>query len=146
MKMTLLRLVLLTAISVPLYGQFWQTDLYKAQELAAAESKSIVLVFQGSDWCAPCIKLDKQIWSDPEFQAYAKDHFVMLKADFPRRKKNALSEEQTKANAALAEKYNQQGFFPLVVLLDPEGSVLGTTGYKQVSVQEYIDILNSLRS
>lgn len=144
--MTFLRLVLLSAISLPLYGQFWQTDLTKAKEMAAAEGKSIVLVFQGSDWCAPCIKLDKEIWSDPEFQEYAKDHFVMLKADFPRRKKNALSEEQTKANAALAEKYNQKGYFPLVVLLDPEGGVLGTTGYKPVSVQEYIDILNALKS
>lgn len=50
-----------------------------------------------------------------------------------------------KKNEALAEKYNTRGFFPLVVLLDSDGNVLGTTGYKDVSATEYIKILESLK-
>ena len=146
MNISILRILLLTAISLPLYGQFWQTDFDEARKLASSANKTLVVVFQGSDWCAPCIKLDKQIWSDPKFEAYAKDHFIMVKVDFPRRKKNALSKEQSQANAQLADKYNPQGIFPLVVLLDTDENVLGTTGYRKASPEEYIQILESFKS
>ena len=39
------------------FGQEWQTDFTKAKEKATAEDKPIILVFQGSDWCAPCKNL-----------------------------------------------------------------------------------------
>ena len=125
------------------FSQNWQTDLTTAKAIAIKENKTIVLVFQGSDWCAPCIKLDKEIWETELFINYSKKHYVMLKADFPRKKKNALSEKQTEANAKLAEKYNQNGVFPFVVVLDIEGKVLGETGYKKVTPEEYIKELDA---
>jgi len=48
------------------------TDFEQAKTVAAEENKKIILVFQGSDWCAPCTKLDKEIWSAEEFKNYAK--------------------------------------------------------------------------
>ena len=127
-----------------LHAQEWQTNLEEAQNLAKDQNRNILLVFQGSDWCAPCIKLDREVWSTPVFQSYAKDHYILVQADFPRKKKNKLSEEQQKYNNTLAEKYNQQGIFPLVVLLDPSGKVLGTTGYEKKSPEAYIELLNAL--
>lgn len=123
-------------------AQDWQTDFTEAKEIASHENKPIVLVFQGSDWCAPCIKLNLEIWSTDTFKAYAKDNYVMLQADFPRKKKNALSETQTKVNAALAEAYNKEGMFPLVVVLDNKGNVLGKTSYKKTTPKAYIEELN----
>lgn len=125
------------------FAQNWQTDFTTAKEKASQENKPIVLVFQGSDWCAPCIKLDLEIWSTDTFKAYAKDNYVMLQADFPRKKKNALSETQTKANAKLAETYNQEGMFPLVVILDKKGNVLGKTSYKKTTPKAYIEEINT---
>lgn len=128
-------------------AQEWQTDLEAAKAIATEENKSIVLVFQGSDWCAPCIKLDKQIWSTQEFEAIAQSEFVMLKADFPRRRKNALANEQQTKNNKLAEIYNKKGFFPLVVVLDKEGKVLGETGYqKNTTPREYAELLSSYKA
>ncbi len=124
------------------FAQNWQTDFTTAKEIASQENKPIVLVFQGSDWCAPCIKLDLEIWSTDTFKAYAKDNYVMLQADFPRKKKNALSETQSKANAKLAETYNQEGMFPLVVILDKKGNVLGKTSYKKTTPKDYIEEIN----
>lgn len=124
-------------------AQEWLTDFDQAKKIANEKSQKIILVFQGSDWCAPCIKLDKEIWSSEVFKNYAKEHFVMLKADFPRRKKNKLQTTQQLKNNQLAEKYNKQGFFPHVVVLNKKGNVLGRTGYKKVSPKEYIKILNS---
>lgn len=110
--------------------------------MAKESEKPIILVFQGSDWCAPCIKLDREIWATSIFKNYAAENYVMLKADFPRKKENALSKEQTQANALLADKYNQKGIFPLVVLLDSEGNELGQTSYKRLTPEDYIKELN----
>lgn len=143
----LFQLFLLTLLaSSPLAAQEWQTDFAKARELAARDHKPIILVFQGSDWCAPCIKLDREVWSTDTFKTYAATHFVMLKADFPRKKKNALPPEQAKTNAKLAETYNQNGIFPLVVVLDAKGKVMGKTSYKKMTPEEYIKLLESFKS
>ncbi len=141
LKQSLFPLMLFFTVTVN--AQNWQTDIDEAKAKASAENKKIVLVFQGSDWCAPCIKLEREIWSSDEFKKYAEKHFIMLKADFPRRKKNQLSDEQQKKNNKLAEKYNLHGYFPFVVVLDKDGNILGTTGYKKMSPTEYIKLLSS---
>lgn len=127
-------------------AQNWHHNIDTAIAIAKAENKPIVLSFQGSDWCAPCIKLEKNIWADSHFQAYASEHYVMLKADFPRRRKNKLSDEQQTHNNQLAERYNPTGHFPFVVVLDGGGEVLGTTGYRSISPAEYINLINNFNS
>ncbi|MCB0629395.1 MAG: thioredoxin family protein [Saprospiraceae bacterium] len=128
------------------HSQEWLTDMDQAAQTASQEHRNIILVFQGSDWCAPCIKLEKEIWDSPEFQEYAAEHYVLLKADFPRRKKNQLPAAQQKHNDRLAGKYNQEGFFPLVLVLTPDGKVLGKTGYEHLSPEEYIQLLQSFEA
>lgn len=138
--------ILLSLTSIyTLNAQDWITDFNEAKETATKENKKIVLVFQGSDWCAPCIKLDQEIFETDEFIAYAKDHFVMLQADFPRRKKNKLSKEQQDKNNKLAEAYNKKGYFPYVVVLNSKGTVLGTTIYKKTNPTSYFTILDSFK-
>lgn len=128
------------------HSQEWQTNFSKARELATKDHKPIILVFQGSDWCAPCIKLDREVWSTEAFKSYAAAHYVMLQADFPRKSKNALPPAQQEANAKLAETYNKNGIFPLVVVLDETGKVLGKTSYKKMTPREYIALLESFKS
>jgi thioredoxin-related protein len=100
-------------------------------------------VFSGSDWCAPCIKLDKSIWQSAEFKDYASSNLILERADFPKKKQNQLDAGIKKQNEGLAERYNKDGIFPLVVVLDSKGEVLGKTSYKNVSPKEYIAVLNS---
>ncbi len=140
-QIVLLLMVLGLTINTAL-GQDWQTDFEEAKVLATKDEKTVILVFQGSDWCAPCIKLDREVWSTDTFKKYAKDHFIMAQADFPRKKTNALSEAQTTANAELAEKYNKRGIFPFVVIMNEDGKVLGETSYKKTTPEGYIKILN----
>lgn len=121
----------------------WLTDLNEAKKAAAEEDRTIILVFQGSDWCGPCIKLSREVWDTEEFQKYAEDNFVMLQADFPKRKKNALTDEQQEKNNKLAEQYNPNGYFPFVVVMDKEGNVLGETGYNKMKPVEFIELLES---
>ncbi len=141
MKKLILGLLLFTSIIIQ--AQNWQSNFEQAKEIATKEGKNMVLVFSGSDWCAPCMKLEKNIWNSEEFKAEAQQNWIIYKADFPKKKANQLSEELTQQNKQLAEKYNKGGSFPLVVLLDSSGKVLGMTGFKNSSPQEYITLIHS---
>lgn len=141
MKKLILGLLLFTSIIIQ--AQNWQSNFEQAKEIATKEGKNMVLVFSGSDWCAPCMKLEKNIWNSEEFKAEAQQNWIIYKADFPKKKANQLSEELTQQNKQLAEKYNKGGSFPLVVLLDSSGKVLGMTGFKNSSPQEYINLIHS---
>ncbi|MCB0448309.1 MAG: thioredoxin family protein [Gelidibacter sp.] len=136
-------IVIFFTFALNVTAQNWLTNFEEAKKLAAKQNQNIVLVFQGSDWCGPCIKLDKEIWSTQEYQELAKNHFVMFKADFPRKKANKLSEELELQNKKLAEIYNNQGFFPFVVVLDKNGKVLGKMGYEKLAPKAYFKKLTS---
>lgn len=136
-------LALAFVFSIQSFAQEWSLDFEEAKKIATNKNQKIVLVFQGSDWCAPCIKLEKEIWSKIEFQKLNEDHFVMLKADFPRKKKNQLSKTQQVQNKNLAELYNPNGYFPLVVVLDKNGKTLGKLGYEKATPTQYFKKLST---
>lgn len=142
-KMKNLLILIVAFVSFIGYSQEKVISLEKAKEMASSESKNIVLIFSGSDWCAPCIKLDRSIIQSDEFKKATKTNWILVKADFPKKKANALSDEQTKANQKLAEKYNPEGSFPKVLLLNPKGEVLGILGYEKSSPDVYIEKLKS---
>ena len=143
MKNSIITSFIILFISFQGYSQNWLTDFSIAKEQAQEQQKKIVLVFSGSDWCGPCIKLDKDIWQSADFKEYATSHFIMLKADFPRKKKNKLSKEQEDHNDLLAEKY--EAAFPLVVVLNFEGEVLGRIGFeKNYTPKDYINYISEL--
>lgn len=131
-------------VPITMFSQNWKSNFEEAKAEAMKQEKNILLVFSGSDWCAPCIKLDKNIWQSEEFKKYSDQNYILYKADFPKKKANQLSDTLKNQNNALAEKYNQNGNYPLVVLLDKNGKVLGMTGYKNVSPNDYLEILKSL--
>lgn len=127
------------------YSQNWNTNFEEVKVKAQKENKNILLVFSGSDWCGPCIKLEKVVWKSPEFQAEADKNWVIYRADFPNKRKNQLAPDMVESNNKLAEKYNKNGIFPLVMLLDPKGKVIGKTGFKNVSAQDYIKLIHSFK-
>jgi protein disulfide-isomerase len=120
----------------------WMTDLPKAQAKAKAENKLVMLDFTGSDWCGWCIKLQKEVFSQPEFAEYAQKNLVPVEVDFPRKKK--LSAEQQKANQALQEKYKVEGY-PTIIVLNSEGSKVGELGYQPGGPKAFIAELEKLK-
>lgn len=125
------------------FSQNWTISLDAAKTEAAASNKNILLVFSGSDWCAPCIKLDKTVWQSAEFKKESESNWVVYKADFPKKKGNQLNPILTESNSKLAAQYNVAGNFPLVLLLDKSGTILGVEGYKNISASEYIQLIHS---
>jgi thioredoxin-related protein len=99
----------------------WLHDWTKAQEEAKANHKLLFLNFTGSDWCGWCIKLDKDIFSQPKFKDFAHDNLVLVELDFPRRKSQPT--EERKQNMQLAQQYEVLGF-PTIVVLNSNGQKL----------------------
>ena len=126
-----------------LQAQVWQETFDDAIQKADEENKPIVLVFSGSDWCAPCIRLKRSILESDYFKKYAFANYILYNADFPRKKKNQLPLDKLNTNKSLAEKYNPRGYFPLVVVMDKQQVVLGKTGFsKKNSPEDYVSALN----
>jgi len=105
-------------------GVEWLGDFDAAKKEATDKHKLILINFSGSDWCGPCIRLRKEILETPAFENYAAEHLILVRADFPRQKKNQLSKDQVKKNEKLADMYNSQGKFPYTLLLDDQGKVI----------------------
>lgn len=127
-----------------LSGVTWLGDFNTATSEAAKEDKLILINFSGSDWCGPCIRLRKEILESSAFENYAKDHLVLVRADFPRQKKNQLDAAQIKRNEALADKYNPEGKFPYTLLVNKNGKVLKEwDGFPDESPEKFISEIAS---
>lgn len=135
--------IVVFVFSASVTAQDWESDYKDAVAHAKKDNKPLILVFAGSDWCAPCIKLDREIWQSEPFRTYSATNYVLFRADFPRKKANQLPTDQVLQNSQLAEKYNPQGHFPLVVVLNADEKVLGTSAYQKIPPEEYISLLNS---
>jgi protein disulfide-isomerase len=120
----------------------WLTDLSQAEAKAKTENKLVVMDFTGSDWCPWCIKLDKEVFSTPQFASFAQTNLVLVEVDFPRAK--SQSPELQRANHELAQKYNIEGY-PTVVVLDSQGKKLGELGYEPGGPGPFIQSLEKLQ-
>jgi thioredoxin-related protein len=132
----------LTLISITASAESsWVTDYKKAQEDAKAGKKLMLLEFTGSDWCGWCMKLDKEVFSTPEFQNYASRNLILVKLDFPRRRPQ--TEALKKQNEQLAQKYGIQGF-PTIIVLNGQGEKVGEFGYMEGGPSPFLAKLETL--
>ena len=142
MNVFILSILTLLATAAP----NWQLNFEQAKAEAQQNHKLILLNFSGSDWCGPCIKLKKTIFESTEFEQFAAEHLVLVRADFPRLSKNKLDAQQEARNEALAEIYNKPGKFPYTVLLDSDGHVLKEwDGYAQsLTVDSFVASMQTI--
>ena len=127
--------LIFTAVSTHAAEAVWLTDYEVALKKAAVEKKPLLLDFTGSDWCGWCIKLDKEVFSQPEFTAYAAKNLVLVKVDFPRKK--SQPEAEKKQNAKLGQKYKIEGY-PTIVVLNSAGNKIGELGYEAGGAKPWI--------
>ena len=127
-------------------GSDWQTDYEQALAAAKVSRKCVLLDFTGSDWCGPCIEMEKAVFSKAAFLNFAKTNLVLVEVDYPRRK--ALPEKVKKQNELLRGHYNiERSGFPTVILLDPDGKILGQLeGYGGERPADIIAWIEKLRT
>lgn len=123
------------------YDSDWLTDFEAARQQSEATGRPILIDFTGSDWCHFCILLNNEVFSEEAFKAFAAEHLVLLKIDFPRQ--NPLPEDVAAANRELAMKYGIRGY-PTIILADKDGKEFARTGYRRGGVDAYIEHLKEL--
>ncbi len=120
----------------------WLTDHTKALEKAKAENKLVLMDFTGSDWCPICIILDKEVFSQKEFKDYAEKKFVLLKVDFPLKKR--LPEAMEKQNDGLMNQFKVVEF-PALIAINSKGKEIWRGGYLPGGPSALIAELNKLK-
>lgn len=143
MKYILIASLILFSISLS-YSQEegnWFTDKAAAIEDATTHNRNILMVFSGSDWCRPCIKFKKDILLNTEFSSYSEENLTILYLDFPAKKKNKLSDEETKQNETLAEQYNKSGMFPKIILTDSNLEIIKEISFKNQTAEDFLQSL-----
>lgn len=129
-------ILLFTLLFAP---QVWSGNFNETQKKAHTTHQPILINFSGSDWCGPCIRLREEIFESAVFEKYASENLLLVRADFPRQKKNKLAAAQIKLNETLADQYNKDGKFPFTVLVDENGKVLKSwEGYPDETPQQFI--------
>ncbi len=127
--------VVLFSIILLFQGRF-QPHYTDVVTVAKEESKPILLLFSGSDWCSNCIKLKADVFDNEEFKVLQNEKFAMYIADFPRTKKT-VENQRTLDNEMLADRFNSKGQFPLILLLDSDQNILRKTSGKFNSIDEF---------
>lgn len=143
MKKTILFLLLFISGLINAQELVWHTDAQKAIEISNKTKKPLMLFFTGSDWCGWCIKLQKEVFTQPEFKKWANENVVLLELDFPRR---TQQEEKLKnQNYQIHQAFQVRGY-PTVWFTtadDKSGKInfnpIGSTGYVAGGPSKWIE-------
>ena len=119
----------------------WNDSQKQVLAKAKEEGKRVLMDFTGSDWCAGCIKLDREVFSTPEFKDYAAKNLVLWELDFPRQK--YIDPSLLQQNEELRERYRVEAY-PALIVLDSNGKVVGTLDYTEGGPKAFITALEKL--
>ena len=122
---------------------YWASDYEAARVQSSEESKMFLLVFTGSDWCRPCMKLEREVLSQPEFAEFVGAHFVAYRADLPRNSK-LISADMRVMHEALLKFYNPEGTFPMLIIVDNDDQLIWKGGYMVGGPDAYLKIWKEL--
>jgi thioredoxin-related protein len=120
----------------------WSENYQACLARGKAEKKLVLLDFTGSDWCEWCMRLNKEVFSTPEFKNYAKDNLVLMDVDFPQAK--AQSNKIKAQNEMLQQRFQVQGF-PTLVVLNSNGKPIKELGYMEGGPKAFIAALKKLK-
>ena len=95
----------------------WTHDWDAAAAAAKASGKPVFVNFTGSDWCGWCKLLKRQVFTQPEWGAWASNHVYLVHVDFPN-DKALVPEKYRERNRELSRRYKVGGY-PTCYLLDP---------------------------
>jgi thioredoxin-related protein len=141
MKSTVFTSVL-CSIAIHCSAQEWSNNLNQAFREASMTNKKVLLFFSTDENCERCQKLDKNVLQSSEFKDFAKDDYILVKQDF----EPTDDPQQLEQNLLVVEKYNKDGFFPLLVILNKNAKVIGQVGaYNNETPNQYLDRLLAVK-
>ena len=111
---------------------FYDITLEEALAKAKAEGKYVLINFHTST-CAPCKKMEKEVFPTPECGEYINKHFVPIMIDG----------EDEGIGTEIAEKH-QVFIFPTYMVLTPDGFKKGEVIGAEYDVNKFIEMLKEI--
>jgi hypothetical protein len=133
-------------VAAAVWGQDspWKTDLDAALKESSTTGKPLLVVVTGSDWSAPSMRMEVEVWSRTGFLKAATDKYVLLRLDFPHQ--TTPSERSRGQNLRWTDQYPFQAF-PTVYLLDASGFLFGQrTGYIPGGIPGFLALLTTFEA
>ncbi|WP_051435805.1 thioredoxin family protein [Tenacibaculum sp. 47A_GOM-205m] len=93
----------------------WTTSYKEALKEAKTNRKPLLIYFKGSDWCSPCKKLDKKLFTTEKFKNLSKENFVLYEADIPFNE-DLVTKEKLAINKKLAKKFKISSYPTLLFI------------------------------
>lgn len=87
------------------------------------------------------MRFNNTILNDSLFIRFSQQQLLIIKADFPQRKK--LPATEVAQNETLASRYNPQGEFPKLLLLSPDETILKAITYNNQSSRQFIEQISN---
>ncbi len=103
--------------------QFY-SDTYDNFLREAKKQKKPALIDFWASWCAPCLKMDKETFSNPNFAAYLNENFMVYKVNI-----------DSFDGMEIADHFGVDAF-PSMILLDSKGKVINR--YKGFYPADYL--------
>ena len=105
----------------------WET----AKEIAQNEDKNILIILTGTEWCRPCIKLKRKIFSKEEFKELVGSKYVTYLLELPvvknatKKRGVTIIYNDPKYNQYedMKEEYNANGL-PSLLITDSNGALI----------------------
>jgi thiol-disulfide isomerase/thioredoxin len=105
-------------------------------------SQVVLYIFEGSDWCTNCARLERKILADTVFQREISLLKVKVeRIDFPQRTK--LPSDLKEYNDRIAEKFGFDGTFPTLIIFRTETDRSRRIFYHNESVEEMIQMIRN---
>lgn len=121
----------------------WMPNYKEALKKSKKEKKPVLIYFKGSDWCGPCIVLDKKLFKTEKFKLLSDENLVLLEVDIPMRL-DLLSPQKLKSNKALQKKYRVESF-PTLMMVNHRGKKIAEkSGY--IMTEYYYPFFQSIIS
>lgn len=115
----------------------WELDIDDAIKMAKKDKKFLITAFTGSDWCPPCIRLEKEVLSKKKFLREVSKNFVLVMMDFPQ-DQSAIPAKIMDKNQEWMKQLGVDGY-PTLVLMDTDGHPFGFLGYQKGGPDAFLE-------
>lgn len=103
--------------------EHWGQDFEAAKQTARRDTKDVLLLFTGSDWCPTCMALEKNVLREPEFDAWLRRRFEPVVIDYPENEAAKARVQGVARNLRMKAEVFPEAFegLPTLLLTDADG-------------------------
>jgi len=115
----------------------WYTDIEVAKKVAQTEGKDLLIEFTRSKGCGWCLKLEKEVLFELNFQEKMSKNYVMVILNYPH--DDSQWSNETRGAFEELKNYYRIRKFPYLVFTDADGRPYERKSYRDRKPKEYFE-------